>query len=366
MTKLKHGIKLPSGTVVPAGTNLTFSNEGVSFFKGERLSVYGIPTFAFEQDDSVAGTVDSDKHYKAFDAIEPGDQAIGKDGIAVTIVGKAIGAAGYDALYQEFGTCDGVTLEDLTAGMDEEDIKELQFVAYTNADGEICIDKYGADYIAALENAGDVVAFIDVQPADAGVDAEGKPVTILSKGTGKVWHDKTVMAMNLDSKFEVFEGLLDENESTDAIDFVLVKDAEGAMAIHAYNPADVQVFEQEAAEPKDDKVDPAVESIMLRAAKRWNAGGKHRYARMQAEAAVESICIKEEDEAIRENIVQELADAGVNYAEEDGGINIEDDDSNAETLAKLAVMYPSVATAMADAGIECVISIKRATKQRRK
>jgi hypothetical protein len=46
MTKIIKQVVLPTGTIIEAGTELQFSNEGFAHFKKEAVSIYSIPTSA--------------------------------------------------------------------------------------------------------------------------------------------------------------------------------------------------------------------------------------------------------------------------------------------------------------------------------
>lgn len=48
--KLKQSIKLPSGTIIPAGTELHFSTEGKGFFNREEVNQLAVPYAAIEAD----------------------------------------------------------------------------------------------------------------------------------------------------------------------------------------------------------------------------------------------------------------------------------------------------------------------------
>jgi hypothetical protein len=90
------------GTVIPAGESLEFNGEGIADYNGQQISIYQIPSAAFE---SVNNLVDTDKEFKAFDALEPGDNGYAQDGSVVRFLGKAVGKAGYDALVGQFWQC---------------------------------------------------------------------------------------------------------------------------------------------------------------------------------------------------------------------------------------------------------------------
>lgn len=365
MAKLKHAIKLHSGKVIPAGTELTFSNEGKAMYAGEQVDVYYIPTYAFEQAPALVNNqIDTEAQIKAFDALEPGDMGVDLEGKPARILGKAVGQKGFDDLYNQFGNTSAKSFEDITAGKTEDEIAAMQFVAYSNESGEVLIDLYGSEHVfvapaegAPANEAGKVCIkdFAEVNAADKAKTADGKVVTVLAKGQGKTWFKQNAEAFGLpeDGWDAIAEKFGDENHDDDA-ELILVKFEDGTMQIMCYCP------ENGAAVECEKEPEASVEAIMAAAKARWEKGGREAYARMQAQAACEAeICINEEDEDIRQNILTELDGAGISYEVEDGVIKVEDDDDNAEVLAKLAQSYPSVECGMAEAGIECHVSFTR-------
>jgi len=366
MAKLKHAIKLHSGKVIPAGTDLSFSNEGKAMYAGEQVDLYCIPSYAFEQAPALVNNeIDAEKQIKPFDDVEPGDMGVDLEGKPVRMLGKAVGQKGYDDLYNQFGNTSAKSFEDITTGKSEDEIKEMQFVAYSNESGEVLIDLYGSEYVfvapgegAPANESGEpcIKGFEEVNAADKATTFDGKAVTILAKGVGETWFKQTAEAFGIADGWDEVKAGLDScgDGNYDAAELVLVKFEDGTMKIMNYCP------KCGATVACEKPAEPSTEAIMEAARRRWEKGGREAYARMQAQAATEAeITINEEDEDIRQNIITELDNAGIDYEVEDGVIKVDDDDNNAEVLAKLAQTYPSVECGMAEAGIECVVSFIR-------
>lgn len=362
MTKLKHSVKLPTGLVIPAGTTLRVSNEGYAKYAGQRVDIRCIPSFAIESVEAIpANAVNPDAHFKAFDDLVPGDMGIDAEGKPARILGKATGVDGYNALYEQFGNTSASSLDDLTDGMDEDEVASANFVAYSNQDGEVLIGLYGADNISVVDGEGanenkvtSVKPFEEVNASDTATTADGKTCTILAKGIGKTWFKQTADAFGLSASFDEIEDQLDEGDNGDSVELVLVKLEDGTMELHCYCPASgVSVNDETQSEA-------SVEAIMAAAKRRWNKGGKAAYERMQKRyAGLEQISIIEDDEDVRTNIQTELDNAGIDYTVDNNVITVDDNDENAVQLSEIADTYPSVKAAMSEAGIECRTIVKR-------
>lgn len=254
---LAKSIRLGNQTIA-AGTELFFNEEGVASFEGQDISIYQIPSRAFvgatesDMHENANNAVDTEKQFKDFDALEPGDMGIGQDGEAVRFLGKAVGKAGYDALVGQFGNASGKDFEEITVGMSDDEINEAQFVAYTIPDGTVCVGRYGADYVvatAATESEGEFIDASEVVSGDAGVDADGKPVTIIAKGDGSVWYKKMLDALKLDCHWKEIAERLGVEEDDDMLKnstFVVFAKEDGEKCIDIYGSNGVKVFAEEA------------------------------------------------------------------------------------------------------------------------
>lgn len=354
MAKVIKPFRMSDGTVVPAGTVLDFGTEGIATFGDKLINRYRIPAVALEAEELPANAINPETEFKAFDKLENGDKAVDNEGKPVTIVSKGTGKSGYDALFNEFGNL-GRSFEEITAGKSDEEIEAMNFVAYTNGEDKVCIDLYGADFISACESsAATIKAFDDVEATDEAYDKAGKKYQVLAKGKGKAWFKTTAEAFATADQFD--DSWIAEGETGDDLEFVLAKGEDGVMHIFCYCP------EKGVAVHAEKPAEAGTEAIMAAARRRWENGGRERYARMQAEAkaGLESIVIIEEDDAIRDNIKMELTDAGIEYEQDgDNHLKVEDNDDNAGILAKLAQTYPSINAAMLEAGIECQVSFTR-------
>jgi hypothetical protein len=233
-----------NGTVIPAGESLVFNGEGMADYQGKQISIYDIPSAAFE---SVNNLVDTEKEFKSFDALEPGDLGIGQDGSPVRFLGKATGKAGYDALVGQFGNASGQDFDVITAGIDPEKLDETQFVAYTIEDGTVCVGIYGEDHVIATESDGEFVQISEVNSGDDAVDADGKPCTIIAKGKGTVWYDKMREATGANCRMEDIKkrlGITENDELQKEIgnaDFVVIAKGKDKF-IDLYGANGVKVF----------------------------------------------------------------------------------------------------------------------------
>jgi hypothetical protein len=327
--------------------------------------VYTIPSVAFENAQVANNAVDKESVFVPFEELEPGMLGSSKEGESIRILGKAVGQTGYDALVTQFGNIEDITFDQLTNGYTDDEIKALQFIAYSDSDGSTHVGFYGADYatVASVNAAteGDdmiVKSFEDVIPTDTVVDKDGAVFIVLGKGLGKVWFEKTAEAYSLEDSFEPFEESLEEGETGADIEFVLVKDNKGVMSIKCYCPEEGVV----AKDVKDDEEqDVAIEAIMAAAKKRWENGGAELYNRLQAQAAaVESVTIVEDDETVRQNLEHELSENNIAFTiTDDNAIVVEDEEGNIEFLAGIAPIYASVKAGLSEAGIECQVIYKR-------
>lgn len=242
---LKHGIKLTSGTIVPKGTCLQFGTEGYSFFNGEQVSIYGIPTYVIEMDESIssstANLIDSSTQWTPFDDVKPGDQGVDPYGKPVTILGKAVGPDGFASLVKEFGNAGSNSWESIT-GASKCEPKDIMLVAYTDTEGIVNIDEYCVDVVAGTESDnGNVVSFDNVEPGDEGVDSDGKPVVIYAKGKGKVQYEKMCAAFDLDNCWSQISETLGDKDPDD-FEFVYYGNKDGLKAIDAYGDDGVKIF----------------------------------------------------------------------------------------------------------------------------
>lgn len=354
---------------IPKGTVLDFALEDGRFamFRGQKVDLYTIPTAAFEMAQVANNAVNKESVFVPFEELEPGMLGSSKEGEEIRILGKAVGQTGYDALVTQFGNVDEITFDQLTNGYDEDEIKALQFIAYSDKDGATHVGFYGADYatvakVNAATEGDDLIVkpFEDVIPTDVAVDKDGATFTILGKGIGKVWFEKTVEAYSLEDSFDEIEATLEEGETGDDIEFILVKDDKGVMSVKCYCPekgAAVKI-EKLADDPEHEA---AIESIMAEAQKRWENGGAELYARLQAQVSAgnESITICEEDETVRQNLEHELSENNIAFTKDEDKIIVDDGDDNVEFLAGIAPIYPSVKAGLAEIGIECQVIYKR-------
>jgi hypothetical protein len=246
--KLKMAVTIGK-TIIPAGESLMFNAEGKAMYGNESISIYDIPSAAFEMDEQhqdAHNAVDSEKAYKPIDKLEPGDLGTNAEGETIRFLGKAVGKSGYDALVGQFGDASGKTFEEITAGMTPEEIEAANFVCYTIPDGTVCIGIYGADHAVATESdEGEVVDFAEIVSGDNAVDAEGKPVTIVSKGEGTVWCEKMRDALKLDCPIKgIMERTGLDEDALKNMNFVVVIDKDNTKSIDIYGSNGVKVMKQ--------------------------------------------------------------------------------------------------------------------------
>jgi hypothetical protein len=241
--KLKKSINV-GGTIIPAGTKLEIGNEGFGFYQGKTIFAKYIPTGAVESDtvgdtQQVNNSYAAEEKWKDFDGIEPGDTGYNVDGKPVRFLGKAVGKTGYDSLVNQFGNASDLSFDDIVNGYDDDEIKELRFVAYTtDEDGIVEVSLYGQDFVSAVEAEEPAVPFEDVEPGDTGISNDGKPFKVYATGTGKVWFENTVEAQDLELEFpELPEGVMPES-----INFVYGSFENGPKSVELYGTAGVRVI----------------------------------------------------------------------------------------------------------------------------
>jgi hypothetical protein len=242
-------LKMPvcvNGKIIPANESLMFDSRGYAAFEGQQISIYDFPTAAIESEELEAhNAVDIDKEFKPFDAIEPGDLGTDNAGQPIRFLGKATGVAGHKALVDQFGDTSGKTIDDFTAGLDQDKVDALQFVAYSTKDGSVMIDIYDAAGGAiATESDGDIEDIVNVQSGDAGVNYDGKPCTIVAKGQGAVWAKNMAEQLGIDDCLkEIREELgVDEDDSLENTWFVLTTNDKNEKCICNYGPTGAKVI----------------------------------------------------------------------------------------------------------------------------
>lgn len=240
-----------NGKIIPAKETLMFDHNGMAAFEGMQVSIYDIPTAAIEMDaqyQAAHNALDGDKTIKAFDAIEPGDMGFGQDGSPIRFLGKATGKSGYDALVGQFGNVSTHTFEEITAGMSDEEIDALQFVAYSTKDESVEVGRYGVDYASATEaDDGEILDISEVQSGDKAINYDGKPCTIVAKGQGKVWHDNMVDTLGIDNCLsDIRKALgLDDDDNMQTVWFVLVTNDKNEKCVCHYGANGVRVIKNE-------------------------------------------------------------------------------------------------------------------------
>lgn len=243
--KLKKSIRTGNGTIIPAGTVLNVGIEGFCTYKGETVFARYIPKAAIESDtvsdeQQVNNSYDSESKWKSFDDIEAGDTGYDSNGKPITILGKGVGIKGYDDLVDEFGNSCDMTFNELTNGYTDEEIKDLEFIAYsTDEDGLVFVSLYGQDFAAAVESDGTAIPFENVEPGDTGIHSDGRAFKVYATGQGRVWFENTKEAQDLECEFpEIPEGV-DE----DSVNFVYGAFENGPKSIEMYGGNGVRVME---------------------------------------------------------------------------------------------------------------------------
>lgn len=192
--KLSKSIELPSGTVIPVGTELSFDGVGNGEYNGEAISIYGIPTHAIEMAKPAveANQIISTENSIEFDEVRKGDVGYDVNGNAITILDKAVGVAGLVSLakdysIKEFEAINIENLDELAAHITAED----KFVVIRTSDDTIELSRYSRDYAVALESTNIVVKpFKDIKQFDT-VSIDNQYYEVIAKSdsieTAKSW-----------------------------------------------------------------------------------------------------------------------------------------------------------------------------------
>jgi hypothetical protein len=220
--KLKHAVQLPDELIIPAGTELHFSNEGVGYYEGREISIYGIPTYAIEMDLSAIPGVES---YQGSD-----DKSSAKLAKGLRLpTGKEIPA--------------GTVLEFSAEGFADFEGEQVNIYGIPTHAFEMTVGNY-------VDPNAIAVSFADVKPGDAGTDRDGQPMTILATGIGKAGFD-SLNAKYGNAGIMTWELLSKEEQDPDALQLVAYTDKDNLINIDKYsiNSAAVISNESAAAEP---------------------------------------------------------------------------------------------------------------------
>jgi hypothetical protein len=277
--KLKKSIILPSGKTMPVGTELHFSVEGLGFYEGEEVNIYGIPTHAIEGvDELVANQFDPEVRNTNFADVKPGDTGVDRNGSPIVILGKATGEKGFAELLSTFGNAGNITWEILTNETDVEQLDTLELVAYTDKDEMVCIDKYSMDAVAVEAEGPAIIDFENISVSQKAINRAGDEVVIYAIGMGKTQYDNWCDAFGVECKWDAIRAEVDESVSDDELPFVYAGNSEGLKEIDVYGETGIKAYGEAGTEAAGPRKKPTIGEVLKRykekgAIKDWKESG---------------------------------------------------------------------------------------------
>ena len=221
--------------IIPSGTKLAFSNEGYATYNGNRISIYQIPTVAIEAAQHLQGGV-------------AGNEALSPVKLKKSLrMGKEIIAAGTELM---FGT----------EGMADYNGKQISIYQIPTAAIEMDAVYEGAHNKVDTEDS--FKEFDNIEPGDKGYGADGQAVTFLGKAVGPAGYDALVNQFgNASGKtFDDTVAGLTDDEIKDA-HFVCYTTVDGTVCVGLYGADHVAAVEADGQYLPIDEVESGDKAV---------------------------------------------------------------------------------------------------------